>query len=192
MRFSQTPLDGAWLIELEPRADARGYLARTFCAEEFAAHGLPPAFVQANETLNRDRGTLRGMHWQSPPHAETKLVRCTQGRVFDVIVDLREDSPTYRRWHGVELAGGDGRQLFVPAGFAHGYLTLAPETVLTYLMGAPYSPQAAKGFRYDDPAIGIAWPLEADPVLSERDRAWPALAPVGRPRPPGAASRPDA
>ena len=175
MKFTETPLPGAWLIELEPRGDARGSLTRTFCADEFAAHGLPTTFVQANETVNADVGTVRGMHWQTAPHAETKLVRCTRGRVYDVIVDVREGSATRYAWYGIELAAGDDRQLFVPEGFAHGYQVLEPDTALAYLMGARYAPESATGLRWNDPALGIEWPLDADPKLSARDARWPLL-----------------
>ena len=175
MKFTETPLAGAWLVEIEPNVDSRGSFARLWCEDEFRAHGIPTDLVQINESVNTDVGTVRGMHFQHPPHAETKLVRCTRGRVFDVVVDLREGSATHRRWHGVELSGTGGAQLFVPAGFAHGYQVLEPDSVLNYLMGARYAPGAADGLRWDDPAIGIDWPLDVDPKLSERDATWPLL-----------------
>ena len=178
MRFTQTPLPGAWLVEPEPRGDARGSFARLWCEDEFRAHGLPTTICQINESVNAEVGTVRGLHWQAAPHAETKLVRCTAGRVFDVVVDVREGSATRLRWFGTELSGETGRQLFVPEGFAHGYQVLEPDTVMTYLMGARYAPDAARGLRWDDPALGIEWPLAADPRLSARDAAW---APLGTP-----------
>ena len=179
MKFTETPLPGAWLVEPEPREDDRGSFARLWCEDEFRAHGLPTTIRQINESVNREVGTVRGMHWQAAPHAETKLVRCTRGRVFDVVVDLREGSPTRHRWHAAELSGEDGAALFVPEGFAHGYQVLEPDSTLVYLMGASYAPEAGRGFRFDDPAIGIEWPLELDPRLSARDAAWPALERAG-------------
>lgn len=171
MRFTPTTLKDAVLIDLEKRDDARGWFARTFCEEEFAAQGLKTRFVQHNASANPRAGTLRGMHFQNPPHAEVKVVRCTRGALFDAIVDLRPDSPTYGKWEGFELTAANGRMLYVPEGFGHGYLTLADDTEASYLVSYPYTPGAEGGLRYDDPAFGIAWPREVA-VISEKDAAW--------------------
>ncbi len=174
MIFSPTPLAGACVVELEPVADDRGFFARAFCREEFEAHGLNPQLAQSNISFNRRRGTLRGLHYQAAPYAEAKLVRCTQGAIWDVIVDLRADSPSYKRWHAVELSAGNRRALYVPEGFAQGFQTLADDSEVLYLMSQFYRPDAARGLRWDDPALGIAWPI-ADPQLSDRDRSLPRL-----------------
>lgn len=174
MVFLPTPLEGAFVIELEERADDRGFFARSFCADEFAAHGLRTSLVQSNVSFNRRRGTLRGMHFQLAPRAEAKLVRCSRGRVFDVAVDLRPESQTFCRWFGVELAAGPGRErmLYVPEGLAHGFQTLEDESEVFYQMFERYSPEHARGVRWDDPAFAIAWPLP-DPILSDKDRSYP-------------------
>lgn len=174
MKFLPTPLAGAYVVEIEPREDDRGFFARSFCQEEFEKLGLNPRIAQTNVSFNKRRGTLRGMHYQAAPHAEAKLVRCTQGAMWDAIVDLRPDSPSYRRWHAVELSAANRRALYVPEGFAQGFQTLADETEVLYLMSQFYRPEAARGLRWDDPAFGIAWPI-ADPQLSERDRGLPLL-----------------
>lgn len=175
MIFTETDLQGAYVVDLERREDERGFFARAWCRNEFVEAGLSPDLVQCNISYNRRRATVRGMHYQLPPHAEVKLVRCTRGAVYDVIVDLREGSPTYRRWLGVELSAANGRALYVPEGFAHGYQTLADETETFYQVSAFYTPGAERGLRWNDPAIGIRWPLPDDPVISEKDRSWPAL-----------------
>ena len=177
MRFTPAPLDGAWIIDLERREDPRGWFARTFCRREFEAHGLEPVIAQANISWNPRKGTLRGMHYQVPPAAETKLVRCTRGALWDVIVDLRPDSPTFLRHFGVELTAENGRQLYVPELFAHGFLTLADDTEVAYQVGEFYSPGAERGIRHDDPALGIEWPVPVE-VISEKDAAWPAFVPA--------------
>src|SRR5262245_52591359 len=175
MIFQETPLAGAFVIELEPHADERGFFARTFCEREFAAHGLATRYPQANTSFNRKAGTLRGMHWQAAPHGEAKLVRCTSGAIFDVIVDLRRRSPTRLRWFGAQLDARNRSALYVPQGFAHGFLTLEPDTEVSYLMSESHHPDAARGMRFDEPRIGIAWP--ARPALvSPRDLAYPDLA----------------
>jgi len=181
----ETPLSGAFLVELEPARDERGFFARSFCSEVFARHGLVDRFAQANVSWNARRGTLRGMHWQAAPHAEAKLVRCTAGALYDVIVDLRDGSPTCRRWHGVTLNAANRHALYVPEGFAHGFLTLADETEVLYEMSTPHAPEAARGLRWDDAAIGIRWP-EAPRILSPRDAGYPDLPPTAGPggRPP--------
>jgi dTDP-4-dehydrorhamnose 3,5-epimerase len=166
-------------VHVEPQRDERGWFARTFDAELFRAAGMDPAVVQANVSANARAGTLRGLHWQAAPHGEGKLVRCQRGAIFDVIVDLRPESETHLRWLGVELTAGDGLQLFVPEGFAHGFQTLTDDSEVHYQMTTAYVPEAARGARWDDPAFGIAWP---DPppggrTISERDRAHPDYAP---------------
>jgi dTDP-4-dehydrorhamnose 3,5-epimerase len=169
--FTETNLRGAYVLDVEPAFDERGYFARTMCSAEFAQHGLVGRFLQASESYNRRRGTLRGMHFQNPPHAEVKLVRCVQGAIYDVIVDLRPASPTYLQWEGFELSVANGRSLYIPEGFAHGFITRADETYVSYQISQPYAPGSAGGLRYDDRAIGIVWP-EAVAVISERDLAW--------------------
>jgi dTDP-4-dehydrorhamnose 3,5-epimerase len=171
--FEETRLAGAYFVDLERREDARGFFARTWCADEFADHGLVNRLVQANVSWNAEQGTLRGMHFQRPPHAETKLVRCTRGAVYDVIVDLRPDSETYKQWLGVELTDANRRALFVPEGFAHGYQTLAPDSEVIYQVSAAYAPKAEGGVRWDDPAFAIEWPDPDNALLSDKDRSWP-------------------
>lgn len=173
MRFEQTPLDGAFRIEIEPLEDERGLFARTFCAEAFEAMGLPARFVQCNVSFNRRRGTLRGLHFQHPPHEEAKLVRCTMGAVWDVIADIRPGSPTCGRWHGEELSAANRRALFVPAGFAHGFVTLCDDAEVFYQMSAAYRPGFDGGIHHADPALAIDWPVPAT-VVSARDAALPA------------------
>ena len=172
MIFTKTDLRDAWLLDLDRRTDDRGYFARTWCTAEFKAHGLKSSFVQANTAFNHRRGTLRGLHYQRPPHAEVKLVRCLRGAIYDVIVDLRPDSPTYKRWGGFELTQDNARQLYVPEGFAHGYLTLSDDAEVSYMVTAAYAPQAEGGARYDDPAFGIVWP-EPVRTISLKDSEWP-------------------
>jgi len=174
--FHETGLPGAYLIELERREDERGFFARTYCAEEFAAHGLKPTVVQANLSYNHRAGTLRGMHYQVPPAAETKLVRCTAGAVHDVIVDLRPDSPTYLKHFGVLLTAENRLALYVPELFAHGYLTLTDGAEVVYQVGEFYTPGAERGIRYDDPALAIPWPREVE-VISAKDSSWPPFQP---------------
>jgi dTDP-4-dehydrorhamnose 3,5-epimerase len=170
--FVETRLPGAFIIELEPRHDERGFFARTYCAEEFARHGLTASFPQCNVSYNRAALTMRGMHFNASAHPEAKLVRCTRGAIHDVIVDLRPDSATRRQWIAAELSEQNHRMLYVPEGFAHGFLTLAPESEVFYQMGALYAPDAALGFRYDDPSFAIPWP-EHPRVVSERDATYP-------------------
>jgi len=172
--FMETGLAGAFLVELDRRTDERGYFARSFCTQEFSDHGLPTAVVQCNVSFNRIRGTLRGMHFQRAPLAEAKLVRCTRGAIYDVIVDLRRDSPTYCRWYGTELTEENGSALFVPEGFAHGFQTLADKSEVFYQMFAGYSGEHADGVRWDDPAFGISWPLPVS-TIADRDRSFALL-----------------
>lgn len=176
MRFTETALSGAWIIDLEPHHDERGFFARAFCADEFAAHGLDPRNAQTNLSFNPRAGTLRGMHLQRPPAGEAKTVRCVAGAIYDVIVDMRAGSPTYLQHIGVELSADNGRALHVPEEMAHGFLTLADDTLVTYQVSHPYTPGAEEGLRYDDPALGIAWPDEVR-LVSEKDSAWPLLEP---------------
>jgi dTDP-4-dehydrorhamnose 3,5-epimerase len=177
MRFTQTPLDGVWVIELDLLGDERGWFARTFDADEFRERGMNPEVVQCNASFNARRDTLRGMHYQAEPHGESKLVRCVGGAIFDVAVDLREDSPTFRRWHGVELSAADRRALYITAGCAHGFQTLAADSEVLYMMGHRYVPEAARGVRWDDPAFAIEWPApEGERTISAKDRAYPDFA----------------
>lgn len=172
MRFTPTELSGACLVDLARHEDERGWFARSFCTEEFAAHGLPVSFPQHNVSFNRRRGTIRGLHYQTAPFEEPKVVRCVRGAILDVIVDIRPGSATFRRWISAELDAGNGRALYIPPGFAHGFQTLAYDSEVLYLMGERYAPGHAAGIRYDDPAIGIVWPLPPA-VISERDLAFP-------------------
>lgn len=176
MIFREMALSGAFVVEPEPIADERGYFARTFCRREFAERGLAAEYVQQSVSFNRPRGTLRGMHLQAPPHAEDKLVACVAGAIYDVIVDLREGSPSFAKWTAIELAAGSHRWLYVPRGFAHGFLTLCDDSEVLYQMSVPHVPGAARGFCFDDPRVGIAWP-EAPRVVSARDRTWPGFTP---------------
>ena len=171
MKFTETPIPGVVVVDIEPLEDERGFFARSFCAEEFAARGLTDSFVQTNIAFNAARGTLRGMHYQAAPKPEPKLVRCSRGALFDVAVDLRPDSPAYGRWTGHELSAANHRALHIPEGCAHGLLTLEDHTEVTYLMGAAYDPHVARGVRWDDPAFAIEWPF-APLVISERDAAY--------------------
>lgn len=172
MRFLPVSIAGARVLELDRIEDERGFFARSWCAEEFVAQGLDDRLVQCNVSYNRRRGTLRGLHYQEAPFAEAKLVRCTQGALFDVIVDVRPASPTYLRWEGFELSSANRRQLYIPQGVAHGFQTLTDDTEVFYQMSAPHVASAARGVRWDDPVVGVRWPV-SDPVVSERDRSYP-------------------
>jgi dTDP-4-dehydrorhamnose 3,5-epimerase len=172
MIFTETRLKDAYLIDLEKRGDQRGFFARAWCQNEFEAHGLVPRVVQANISFNKYKGTLRGMHHQAAPYAETKLVRCTRGAIYDVIIDLRKASPTYGQWLGVELTAENYTMLYVPEGFAHGFQALMDNVEVTYQVSQFYTPEAEGGVRYDDPFFGIDWPLEVQ-VISEKDKNWP-------------------
>jgi dTDP-4-dehydrorhamnose 3,5-epimerase len=171
MRFVPTRVQGVTIVELEPRRDDRGGFVRTFCEQEFAAAGLPFRVVQANLSTNAAALTLRGLHFQRAPHGEPKIVSCLRGRIFDVAVDVRPDSATYLEWEAVEMGPGLDRIVHLGDGIAHGFLTLEPDSEVHYLMGAPYVAEAADGLRWDDPAIGIAWPA-APAIVSERDRGY--------------------
>ncbi|MGV1099884.1 dTDP-4-dehydrorhamnose 3,5-epimerase [Thiovibrio sp. JS02] len=168
MLFVETPLRGAYVIDIEPVNDERGFFARSWCRREFEALGLNPRLVQCNISFNRKKGTLRGMHYQVAPHAEAKLVRCTQGAIYDVIVDLRPDSLNYRKWFSCELTAENRRMLYVPEGFAHGFQTLQDNTEVFYQMSECYFPESARGFRWDDPSFAIGWP-EAGRIISPKD-----------------------
>jgi len=174
MRFLPTPLEGAFVIDLHRLEDERGFFARTFCRKEFTSHGLCPDIAQCNLSTNRRRGTLRGLHYQSEPHAEVKLVQCVRGAIWDVIVDLRPDSPTRYQWHGVELSADSHCALYVPAGFAHGFQTLVDGTDVFYQMSTDYDAASARGLLWNDPRLAIDWPLDC-PILSERDRSYAHL-----------------
>jgi len=170
--FHKTPLPGSWVVQCEPIEDDRRAFARTFAVEEFERQGMNPSVQQCSISFNPRRGTLRGLHYQADPHGECKLIRCTRGAIFDVLVDIRPESPSYGRWFGVELTPDNGRLLYAPAGVAHGLLTLADTTEIAYQMSAPHVPSAARGLRWNDPAFGIEWPAEVT-VISERDRTYP-------------------
>jgi dTDP-4-dehydrorhamnose 3,5-epimerase len=172
MQFTETELHGAFIVDVEPSQDERGFFARSWCVEEFARQGLDPRLVQCNISFNRLRGTLRGMHYQAEPFAEAKLVRCTMGSVYDVIVDLRSQSPTFRKWTGIELTPKNRRAVYVPAGFAHGFQTLQDDSEIFYQMSEFFHPECARGARWNDPAFGIQWPVGA-PKLSQRDAGFP-------------------
>jgi dTDP-4-dehydrorhamnose 3,5-epimerase len=174
MKFSKTSLTGIWLIELELREDERGFLARTFCETEFADHGLNIHWPQCNLTLTRTRGMIRGMHYQAEPKPEIKLIRCATGKIFDVLVDVRKDSPTFGRWEGFELSAENRRTLYVPGGFAHGFQCLTDHCEVFYQMSEFYFPELARGLRWNDPQVAIEWPLP-NPILSARDQNLPLL-----------------
>jgi dTDP-4-dehydrorhamnose 3,5-epimerase len=173
MIFVETDLGGAYVVELERREDDRGFFARTWCGREFEEHGLSTEIAQCNLSYNHKAGTIRGLHYQVAPDEEVKLIRCTRGAIYDVIVDLRQESPTYGRWIGVELTDDNRRALYVPEGFAHGYQTLVDETETVYQVSAYYTPGAERGLRWDDPALAIQWPDTAERIISDKDRSWP-------------------
>jgi dTDP-4-dehydrorhamnose 3,5-epimerase len=175
MRFLPTRLEGAFIVELEPHEDERGSFARLWDGALFAERGLEPALAQVSLSANPRAATLRGLHFQTPPYEEAKLVQCVRGAIFDVIVDLRAGSPSYLRWEGFELGRGSGRQLYIPKGFAHGFVTLADDCEVLYFISAPYAPTAATGLRWNDPALEIEWPAEPR-IISARDAAWPDFA----------------
>ena len=179
MTFTDCSIPGAYHVEIDPFEDERGLFARAWCRDEFAAHGLTASFVQANLAQSRRAGTLRGLHYQVAPHAEAKLVRCVRGAVYDVIVDLRPDSPAYRQWHAERLTAERRNALYAPPGCAHGYQTLVDDTELFYLVSAAYAPDAERGLRYDDPGLAIDWPLDVT-VVSDKDQSWPELSSARR------------
>lgn len=171
MIFEQTPLEGAYVIRLKRIEDERGFFARSYCQKEFKDHGLTAGIVQANVSYNKQSGTLRGIHYQISPHEETKLVRCTFGAIYDVIIDLRRNSPTYKQWFGIELNAENHAMLFVPESFGHGYQTLADHSEVTYMVSQFYAPGSEKGIRWNDPAFGIEWPSRVK-VISSKDSQW--------------------
>ena len=171
MKFSKTALKDAYIIELEPHNDERGFFARTYCQNEFAEQGINFKPVQANISYNRLKHTLRGMHFQKSPHVEAKLVNCIWGAVYDVIIDIREESPTFNQWISVELSGKNKKMIYVPEGFAHGFMTLEDETAVNYLMSEFYKPGVSRGIQWDDPFYNIEWPAEAE-VISDKDKNW--------------------
>jgi len=171
MIFTETKLKGVFTIEVEKLVDDRGFFARTWCMNDFEAHGLNPRFLQANLSHNNKKGTLRGMHYQVTPNQEVKVVRCTTGAIYDVVIDLRPDSPACGQWMGVELTPENYKMLYVPEGFAHGFQTLKDDTDVTYNVSQFYAPGSERGVRYDDTAFGIQWPLDVQ-VISEKDASW--------------------
>lgn len=175
MRFSQTAISGVWILDQEWRTDNRGYFARTWCTDELAQRGLVNVLAQSSISYNARKGTLRGMHFQAPPYEENKLVSVPRGAIFDVALDLRPGSPTFRKWVGTELTQDNGRMQFIPAGCAHGFQTLTDDTLVDYKISVPFAPEASRGVRWNDPAFGIEWPI-ATPVMSERDANYPDFA----------------
>lgn len=174
MIFNKTPLEGAYTIELEKRGDERGFFARLFCEKEFQTHGLESKFVQINNSSSSTKGTLRGMHFQIAPAGEVKVVRCIKGALYDVIVDLRPNSPTFKKWFGVELSAENRTMMYVPKGFAHGFVTLTDDVEAFYLVTEFYAPEQERGLRYNDPAINIQWPITPTEI-SDKDKSWPDL-----------------
>jgi dTDP-4-dehydrorhamnose 3,5-epimerase len=175
MQFTELNIAGVYLIDLEPHWDERGFLARTFCVSEFEGRGLITSVAQCSTSFNARRGTLRGLHYQAAPHEEAKLIRCTAGAVFDVVVDLRTNSPTLRKWQSAELSANNRRLLYIPPGIAHGFQTTEDNTEVLYQISTEYVSSAARGIRWDDPQLAIDWPLCDDKIISERDAALPGL-----------------
>lgn len=172
MKFTETKLEGAYIIEIEKLTDDRGFFARSWCQKEFEAHGLTSRVVQTNVSFNRKKGTLRGLHYQLKPNEESKLIRCTRGAIYDVIIDLRPKSPTYKQWIGVKLSDENYTMFFVPENFAHGFQTLKNNTEITYQVSQFFTTGSERGIRWNDPIFGIKWPLEIA-VISAKDRDWP-------------------
>ncbi len=177
MRFTETLVTGAYVVEPEPRGDERGFFARLWCQAEFAERGLDATFVQCNSSFSPGRGTLRGLHYQMSPFQDVKLIRCIKGAVFDVLVDLRRDSATYLRWFGIELSEQNRKMVYVPAECAHGYLTLEENSEVIYPVSQFYRPEAERGIRWNDPLFGIEWPLQGARTISAKDQAWPDYTP---------------
>ncbi len=174
MIFTETKLKGAFVIELEKLEDPRGFFARAFCQKEFKEHGLNPNIVQSNVSLNFKKGTMRGMHFQAAPYQEVKMIRCTRGAIFDVIIDLRKNSPTYKRWVSIELTEDNYKMLYIPEDFAHGYLTLKDKSEVIYFVTQFYQPNSQSGVRYNDPIFGIQWPSGMDiRLMVDKDKTWP-------------------
>jgi dTDP-4-dehydrorhamnose 3,5-epimerase len=179
MIFEETPIEGVFVVDLEPHRDERGFFARAYCASEFANHGLVPDLVQANLALSNTRGTTRGLHYQAPSHPEAKFFRCLRGEIFNVAVDMRPGSSTFGGWAGVVLSAENRRALYIPPVCAAGYQTLVDDTEILYSVSGFYAPEAERGVRHDDPTVGVEWPL-APTVVSEKDRRWPLLPPGSR------------
>lgn len=175
MKFVPTSIEGVWIVEMERHHDERGWFARTWCVKELGAHGLDTSIVQCSSSFNLRRGTLRGMHYQAAPHEEAKLVRCIQGAIHDVALDLRAASPTFRQWVAVELSSENGRALYIPKGCAHGFQTLVDNTEVFYHISTPFHPDSTRGVRWNDPAFGIEWPPEPRIIQSDRDRNYPLV-----------------
>ena len=173
MIFKEAKLKGAYIIEVEPIEDERGFLARSFCVKEFERHCLNPSIAQCNISYNQRKGTLRGLHYQVAPHAEAKLVRCTKGAIYDVALDLRKDSPTFKQWVAIELSASNHRMFYIPDGFAHGFQTLEDHTEVFYQMSEFYHPECARGVRWDDPTFGIVWPMPPT-LIANKDRTYPS------------------
>jgi dTDP-4-dehydrorhamnose 3,5-epimerase len=172
MIFAEADLPGVYEVQIDPKSDERGFFARTWCHDEFASRGLDTQLVQCSLSYNTKKGTLRGMHFQAPPHAETKLVRCTKGSIYDVVLDLRQESKAYRRWIGVHLTAGQRNALYIPKGCGHGFLTLEDDTEIFYQMSDFYDADSSRGVRWNDPAFGIVWPGEVE-IISSRDASYP-------------------
>lgn len=183
MRLTETHIAGVHLVDLDPKGDERGWFARIWCREAFARAGLNGDFVQCNGSYSRDAGTLRGLHWQRAPHEEAKLIRCISGRIFDVVADVRPDSPSFGRWLGVELSAESRQMIYVPPGVAHGYLTLTDHSEVLYPVTAAYAPDSERGLRWDDPLFAIEWPAVTTLTLSPKDRGWPDYVPAATPAP---------
>lgn len=177
MKFTETELEGVWLIRCELIPDERGAFGRTFCVQELEARGLDASVAQISVSVNKKKGTLRGLHYQGAPYAETKIVRVQRGRVWDVALDIRKRSPSYGRWFGVEITAASGLSIYVPTGFAHGFVTLSDDTEVLYQMSVPYVPELARGVRWNDPSLGISWPCKPE-IISHRDRALPMLSEI--------------
>lgn len=173
VRFTETIVQGAYIVDIEPIEDERGFFARAWCQDEFGERGLCSTFVQCNISWNTKQGTLRGMHYQAEPYQETKLVRCTRGAIYDVVVDLRPDMSTFKKWAAVELSADNRRMLYVPEGVAHGFQTLTDDTEVFYLMSVFFHPECSRGVRWDDPAFGIRWPGHDDRIISSKDKSYP-------------------
>lgn len=179
MKIEKTNFEGVYIIKLEPIIDERGFFSRLWCKKEFLAHHLDDECVQINLSFNNLKNTLRGMHYQKNPHSETKIVRCVRGSIYDVIIDLRKKSETYKQWMGVNLNEENKNMIYIPKGFAHGFLTLEDNTEVLYQMSEYYRPSEARGIRFDDPAFSISWPLIDKPIISEKDNSWPEFKPLG-------------
>lgn len=176
MKFTELSIKGVWLVEIEPSKDERGFFARTFCTGEFALHGLETTLAQCSISFNKKKGTLRGMHYQAPPHEETKLVRCSRGEIYDVVADIRKGSPTFGKWLGMTLSADNNQSLYIPAGCAHGFMTVVDKSEVLYQISEPYHPDCARGFRYNDVFFSIQWPTAVS-VVSPKDLAYEDLRP---------------